>query len=674
MRSKKANPHIATPGKRKFPAFQNLRELDVVGIDNLGENLTEIAACLLSCSTTLKSLTLSLSQDLARRARRVPPPVATMNAAVDVDMDEDDDDMTPPPPESPPLTTLTNDADIRKEKAAQESVLAILLGLEPANVRDKKIDKILKASASTLKSKEDVNQVFMGELRKVMTKLIQTKSSAYGGLAKDKHVLELLEKAAEKYLQSDGTKLKKASPQANYAPKVPAESSHNASAPASLTYPVPVGLYQEFEEFLSTNPTSYDDFDKYVHAKTGGSWDPQHSSPSNALQALYDSSSSYKPSSYTQGSGSQVYASYPSSDAFFQSIFPTYSGSSPNGSKVSAQMKQEMVDKEAFKQFHPNGTLLSPKPEPAYSDESDSDDEVVTTEEQPGFGTAKVFDATEKVPGDVEDVMDVDMEHPDVVESEDDDVDQENMEDSYEMSAAEMNGAVASIEHDPAEGSAAGIRTTHATNDINLPQADKNTPSQQRKSGKEKTRRSAATTEETMQEYIRTKHGFHLEELYLYLIPIKASTMARGLDLSCLKQLTLLNVGPQAGFWTLLDKIQKESEPLKLQYLHTDDVSLAFLNCVANLNKVTDLFLMKRNSKEADSSNSKPYAPLVDIRLLALRKHIGTLKRLMIMNNDDESWDLDSKTMRLLTVKGEGLVELAMSSGIDDYVSKRNSH
>ena len=635
----------------------------MLGIDDhLVENLPELAACISACSSTLKSVTLSLSRTLAQRARKSSPPPPPINPPVDADMDEDDDDMTPPPPDSPVITAPANDADIRKEKAEQESMLAILFGLEPISRGDKIVDRTLKATASSTKSKEDVNRVFMGELRKIMTKLIQSKSSAYGGVAKDKQVLELLEKAADKYLQSDGKKIKKSPAKATQSAHPQPENPHLAPGPAALPVYVPANLQQEYNNYVMQASGEYDEFEKHVLAKDASLTGYNASLSPNSLYTD-GPFASYTPSgttmmNYQQPSSSHVNLpfSFTTSNGGLQHLHPANSSiHQSNKSKPWSELKHEIADQSI--QSIKNASLKGLPPtvnDQDDTDDSESEDEVEVIEEQSRSATPAYFPAIEPESRDRVDTMDVDMEHPDVIDSEDD-ADQEMIVDQETVT----DQGVAPETEVLSKPNAFVKNTTP----IQASASYEEKPSINSKS------KRATTPAETMQEYIRAKHGFHLDEFSLYLIPIKASVMARALHLPSLQRLTLLNVGQQGGFWTLVDKIQNESTPIQLKYIHTDDVSLAFLGCVANLTNLTDLFMMRRSTKETESSSSKTYASLTDIRVLALRKHVSTLKRLVIMNNDDESWDLDARVLRLLTAKGEALTELTMSASADDYVS-----
>lgn len=172
------------------------------------------------------------------------------------------------------------------------------------------------------------------------------------------------------------------------------------------------------------------------------------------------------------------------------------------------------------------------------------------------------------------------------------------------------------------------------------------------------------TTSEEMNEYLRTSHGLPIETLAIYLIPIKASVLSKAIDLYALKRITLLNVGSQAPFWNVLAKQNRQS-PLPLSKLHTDHVSLPFLTFVSELDVVTQLFLLERNSKVPEYSfASKTTVTMDQIRKIALKKHIGTLRKLMIKNENDSSWDATEQVLKLICKRGKSLEELAVSFGV----------
>lgn len=174
----------------------------------------------------------------------------------------------------------------------------------------------------------------------------------------------------------------------------------------------------------------------------------------------------------------------------------------------------------------------------------------------------------------------------------------------------------------------------------------------------------------SVDEYIKTTRGLSLESLALHLVPVRASVLSRALDLTTLKSLTLLNVGNQAPIWNMLMN-ENKVRPLALRSLFTDNASLAFLTCVSQLEEVHDLFMLERNIDHKPESFAPRAATTIDqIRRLVLKKHVVTLKRLMIKDDTKEaSWDANEKTMILLCTRGKALEELAVSMNIHAVVS-----
>lgn len=165
-------------------------------------------------------------------------------------------------------------------------------------------------------------------------------------------------------------------------------------------------------------------------------------------------------------------------------------------------------------------------------------------------------------------------------------------------------------------------------------------------------------------DYKRGTRGIALESLSLHLIPTKASVLGRAIDLRSLKRLTLLNVGNQAPIWNLLAK-ENKLQPLPLSRIFTDHVSLSFLHLVAKLDCVHELFLLERGSKyKPESFAPKSKINLEQIRKFALRKHMHTLKYLVIRNCENDLWDLDIKTVQLICRQGKELEELGVLMGI----------
>ena len=177
------------------------------------------------------------------------------------------------------------------------------------------------------------------------------------------------------------------------------------------------------------------------------------------------------------------------------------------------------------------------------------------------------------------------------------------------------------------------------------------------------------TLEESIWEYIRVTHGYSIEELVLCFIPLKTAVLARALDLQALRGIVFYNVGAQATFWLMVDKLIHHGMVFNLESIYTDDVSPAFVSCLANLPGLKSLHLFRRSSKEFSSTSSKPPASLADIHKIALTKHFETLQSLSMTNLEDDSWDIDDRLVRILASKAKKLRELAVSIDSNGFVS-----
>ncbi|KAJ4131557.1 hypothetical protein NW768_005748 [Fusarium equiseti] len=198
------------------------------------------------------------------------------------------------------------------------------------------------------------------------------------------------------------------------------------------------------------------------------------------------------------------------------------------------------------------------------------------------------------------------------------------------------------------------IKTTH----LEIKEIEDQVLGKSQINGSEKSQRS-------IDEYLRDTRGIALETLGIHLVPVKASVLSRAIDLKCIRNLTLLNVGNQAPIWTLLSKENKVS-PLALRSVFTDNVSTAFLNCMSQLEELHDLFLLERSAKHKPESFAPRTTVTIDqIRRSVLKKHMPTLKRLMIKDESNSSgWDANQKAMILICSRGVQLEELALSMNI----------
>jgi len=274
-----------------------------------------------------------------------------------------------------------------------------------------------------------------------------------------------------------------------------------------------------------------------------------------------------------------------------------------------------------------------------------------------GEQSSTILDPQPPITEDANDDMDLDMDHPD--ESTIDEGPDQEMVDGPEepegspRKRAKFGGSLASGSAQQPGAASASIGSE---------------PIAARATSIAEVKEDENSSENTMQKYIRAAHGLQLEEFSLYLIPLKASIVARALDLSVLKRLTLLDVGCQASFWQLLQRLSKSMPDLGFHMIHTDNVSNAFLNFLSTSVGLQELYLHKKKTKDPEPETTGPKVDIKSICKLGLRKHFDTITHLMLRNDNDDSWDLDQWSVRTFSLRGSGFVELAVSMKIQTMV------
>ncbi|KZF25152.1 hypothetical protein L228DRAFT_265626 [Xylona heveae TC161] len=261
---------------------------------------------------------------------------------------------------------------------------------------------------------------------------------------------------------------------------------------------------------------------------------------------------------------------------------------------------------------------------------------------------------------------DIDMVHPDA-----DDADEDEDQDIFEQARSTCSEDVpvngnASLDEAMSDdfGNNTALMSGARGNTCNGISGNKMDPAAA-KQGQSRT--SSEQSEEAVRDYIRSTRKVALESFELHLIPLKTSIIFRAIDVTTLKHITLLNVGPQAHFWSLMAQTNK-STPLSLESVSSDDVTMPLLNVLNSLEYLEELFLRERSPK-AKTQNLSPKTTVVaeDIRKLVLKKHIKNLTKLMIKNKADYNWDLNGKCIKLLAKKGTKLTELAISVDLRNF-------
>jgi hypothetical protein len=290
----------------------------------------------------------------------------------------------------------------------------------------------------------------------------------------------------------------------------------------------------------------------------------------------------------------------------------------------------------------------------------------------------------EKLPSDDSTPEDIDVDHPDVDPNDFEDAQEKALEEAIaEQKAEELSAGDEDIPiliptiKDPIEGETLGPDPAAIEDSPNGLVIKKDEVTEQFTPASSKTSSvmtaaeptPAATDKEAMTIYIRKSRGVPLKSLALFRVPLRSSVLTRSLNLSTLESITLLEVGNQVSFWKLLSQTNATT-PLKLSKIYSDHVTKEFLTCVGELPRVSQLFMLERAIKHRLDSTLETTVGIEHIRKLALKKHVKTLTKLMIKheNTSDYSWDLDHRTIMLLTKYGKNLKELAASVDLRNFV------
>ena len=666
---------------RAFSGFKSLHTLTLVGLSN-HDCLSEIAECIKASSASLKCLTLSLSTELARKSRK-PVPVNSSELDDPSDTEMDDEDELSQPPQPPPGTsqaTTTNEADIRKEKLAQESILAKIFDLQSVSAEGKKLEKTLSLSGGQLPEEED-NQENIQMVNQLMKSLMDSPlvagSDATALETRLQH-LKMIKEAAEKYISSQETQKKKPpseqskppTPSVKKASSTPLNplasgfkpSSSNKiidsdfespSSPTSPYFPSgPADSSSSGTPKLFPSGSGYSSLDQSTLLppvpSLSGNNNPKPTSSQHYMSPYVpgcNSASSNPPPQFfqyehsnhsTMGLNSPGHPSFQASSSGVWTPIPASKDTLSNMQKSMSNIEKPLVKPKPPKKSTP-----SKKSYPFGSEDESDGVKTPPPAPQPFFAASLDTDGLESS-------MDVDMEHPDE-DMTDLGEDQEiiaGSEGSEETATPRKRAKVALME--------TGSSSNNTKSEPTPPTEDHAI--------------SVISPDEAMQAYIRATHGLQLDELSLEWVPLKASIVARALDLSVLKRITLLEVGPQDAFWTLLLRLQTATQITAFKSIHTDNVSGPLVKFLATFEGLEELFMLERGKKQAPESEPESTVTISTLRKGVLRKHIPTLQRLSLRNERNEQWDVDPRTLRCLALKGAKLKELAFSLNLKTYV------
>jgi hypothetical protein len=707
---------------RAFSGFKSLNRLALMGMSNL-DCLPEVAECVKASSATLKCLTLSLSMELARKARKPVPVNPEMDDPSDTELDEDDllNDPMPPPTTTSQQQPVTNEADIRKEKLAQESILARVFDLQSVATEGKKIDNLV--TIPTMPAKIEDSQAMAKKANAMRQALLDNPFTSAGDTSLNAarlDQLKMIRETADMFI-TQHTVQKKLSKDQPKAPGLPGKGTGSVS---KSLYPTASGLKTvgsssgpssnlidwDLSTISSpTSPFSHPEFlpkdfvpsgnssnglsgskSTYSHAELTALFEGQaavkahlekqdkmkqekkqqqaqtqaYSSPYNASpfslpsnglhQNLYDYSQYAAPGVYPPGT-EFIMNSVPQGMSNGSAQYP-YGTTNSNGDVILINDAKQGLSSTTKKNKHPHIPSIPNLPVPEAVDGPavavDATVDVTTPGPESSLtprnpSPAQQFFAADLASTPAEESMDVDMDHPD--------------EDSTDLGQDQEFVAVT----DESEVATPRKRAKFATF---IPQIAAGNGSSSSALARIPPAQKVARPEDVMQAWICCAHGLQLEELSLELVPLKGSIVARALDLTVLKRITFLEVGPQDAFWSLLLRLQDNPWDISFKSIHTDNVSHPFVKFLATFEGLEELYMHERSTKqEPDPTDATPVT-IRDIRKSALKRHLPTLKRLMIRNEKNEKWDVDHNTVDFLAKEGTGLIELAFSLNMKTYV------
>ncbi|KAG5926880.1 hypothetical protein E4U42_002847 [Claviceps africana] len=639
--------------------FKDLSRLSVLDIDSL-DVVQELQACVKNSFSTLKALQLSLSCSLAQRARKSPQD----------DSDESEDSELEDELQADPHSS--NDIDyhgngpakafrVQEERKLQERILARILDVEEHQLvnkspkhlvsdavkldGDENVEATATATATATGSESratgEARNEFVVAIKTATTRLMTSLNGSRDFSISQQEDLEIIERAARKYVDSD-SKLSGASSQVRDSTANEGETSNSGPTEESLEEEATTGsghgcLPEELPDATSPGLWSSETSGKtgtekaHVPCRIRSQSSPEDIDIEH-LETVQDHLDEFHDRQSAEGAVSCSPSSTP--------LTPSQDDNQATNLLPDCVDDDDDDDDDDVVDAHDaHDALGENKMNESSADASgpqDRDSEFKIVEVDRDVITAKLAQLHQLVRGVGRQVLDIRDERLSgsrcVLDS------------ALDSELARLNKVAVEVADE--------IRTLETKIDDLADEPTKRGP---------RTR----PTKQSIEAYKRKTRGLSIESLKMCLIPVRASVLSQAIDVACIKELTLLNVGNQGPVWSMLTKEQK-NRPLALRSVYTDHVSASFLACMAQLPVLEELFLLERGPKHKPKSFAPRSGISMDqIRRLVLKKHMRTLKRLMI--KDDyfcPTWDADEKTLILVCTQGVRLEELAVSMNV----------
>lgn len=605
--SKQKHGSSLPPITRKIPStisgFKNLESLVVLDMDTL-DYVTEIKECIEKSSSTLKVLKLSFSENLAKKSRKPPPDVHS-----DDDSDLEDDFGQPILPSGLSLGPSgisdpngpTKVFNAQEEKKRQEAVLGKIFGIAP------EIVKVLPIELPEKKAVEDPKKVFVRNLAPVAKLLMSTIKDNSELSSAGHEALDLITKAAKLYIES-------------------ADKSNSAK-------------HNNSDQSTDTSGDSANNAIKST---------PESSATASADKVVDNESVHSEPGLFDKSDKKKTKASSSISN-----------GSNPEDIDIEEPEVQEPVDN--VDDAEDCDTSL-PEIQQDLQEKSNEKGEKEVTTSEIELSKAKEEKKLDDINKANRDQLLANLSALTASQAEikrEIAVESDNLQKQLESFQLKSElGTLETSDYDTlaeAEASYRNSASRFKELDGKLVQMGEQIDELK---AIEFNKHSLKTSK--MSDYVRSTRGLTLKSLAIYLIPIKASILSRAIDLSVLREITLLNVGHQTSFWTAIAR-ENQMNPVSLKSIYTDNVTLQFLAFINQLERVEELLLLERAPKQrVEPTTPKTTATIEQIRKIALKKHARSLKVLMIRNDSTDEWDLEVKTVILLCQRAKALKEMAV--------------
>lgn len=604
-KSANLGPHPKPPPT--FSGLKNLRSLRVLEMDEL-DILDELRVCVRNSSSTLTDLQLSFSDSLAQRTRRA-------NLHLD-DSDAEEDFLETSIPSSAPgkLTRLED------ERKAQEAALPRILDVEPKLLKKRNMPSISESgpSSAVRPSLEDTRPdsppndpkaEFLSSITDVFRRLTLAQTNTGDSATAHEDALEAVTQLAQKY--ADG----------GHVP------SHVNQKPSQTDTDMPVSVFELPSANKTCGPATIPTLNPDSHLDLDIN---QHSADLAVTTSSFESLDNTAFLFSTE-------ESHGNSDGIDTNRHSTADNGTDRSNGTSSLREDRCGSSNSSVSASPNQPSGSHGQISLNAKTSEDIFDVLAWQEK----IDKLLEEMEKLRAEQEQIL----AHMNMVETDGSQSANDHL-DHHAARAAAFDRKICSLEAEVKgikDRIAALARTSNSTG------AEAPTPA--------------------IHEYVRETRGISLKSLGIHQIPVKASVLSRALNLSCLHELTLLNVGSQDGIWSELIH-ENRKQPLSLRKVFTDHVSSTFLQCMLVLPELHELYMLKHCTKH----RPEPDFPQVPVTLKKIRqvlyRHMPTIRRLMIKDDSNASdWDINEKTMVLICKSGLKLEELAISMSIYAVVS-----